>query len=130
MTELVAIAYEDEDVADRAVEELERCGEELLVDADASAVLVCERDGTCRLTISRQAGAAGHWSEFWGSLLEALLGDDHAPGPIEPEFRRRLVRLLRPGTSILLLAVPDGGRGRALEALGHFDGRALGQRLA
>jgi uncharacterized membrane protein len=129
MPELLAIAYEDETVADRAADELRRCAGELLVDPDASSVLICERDGTCRLTISRQAGAQAHWSEFWGTLLEGLLSDDDR-GAIDALFRSRLLLLLRPGTSILLMAVPDDGEGQALEALSHFEGQALSQRLA
>jgi|GEM_PF-4596518 len=58
MPELVAIAYEDETAADRAVEEVGRCAEELLIDPDATAVIVCERDGDCLLTISRRADTA------------------------------------------------------------------------
>lgn len=128
MPELVAIAYEDETVADRAIEELHRC-DELLVDPDAASVLVCERDGTCRLTISRRAGATTHWTEFWGTLLEALLSDG-GPEVIEAPFRARLLELLRPRTSILLLAAPDDGSARALAALSHFEGEALGHPLA
>lgn len=129
MPELVTIAYEDETVADRAVEELQRCGEGLLVDPDASSVLVCERDGSCQLTTSRRAGATAHWSEFWGALLEDLLSGE-GPGAIDVPFRNRLRALLRPGTSMLLLAAPSGGGRRALDALSHFEGRALSHRLA
>lgn len=125
MPGLVAIAYEDEDVAGLAAEELHRCGEELRLDPDASAVLVCERDGSCRLTISRQAGTQAHWSEFWGAFLEALLSDEDDPLAIDWPFRSLLLPLLRPGTSVLLLSMPGGGEGRALESLSHFGGRAL-----
>jgi len=129
MPELVAIAYEDETVADRAVEEVHRCSEDILVDPDASSVLVCERDGACRRTISGRAGATTRRPEFWGALLEILLSDD-APIAIETPFQRRLLLLLRPGTSILLMAVPCESKELALDALSHFDGQALSQRLA
>jgi len=129
MPELVAIAYEDETVADRAVEEVHRCGGDLLVDPDASSVLVCARDGACHLTISGRAGATTRWPEFWGTLLEVLLSDD-APAAIETPFQRRLLPRLRPGTSILLMAVPCDAKERVLEALSHFEGHALSHRLA
>lgn len=129
MPELVAIAYEDETVANRAAEELDRCGGELLVDPDASSILVCERDGSCRLTTSRRADATSHWCEFWAALLDALLGDG-GPVGLPSRFRHGLLALLPPGSSALLLVAPGDRRNRAVEALSHFGGRALSHRLA
>ncbi|MBS1676346.1 MAG: hypothetical protein JST08_03070 [Actinobacteria bacterium] len=127
MPELVAIAYDDETVADCAIEELRRCGEELGLDPDASAVLVCERDGTCRLTTSRHADAQARWAEFWGAFLEALLSQEDDPAAIDGRFRGRLLPMLRPGASVLLLSMPGGGEERVLRALSHFGGRSLVQ---
>ncbi|MBS1880649.1 MAG: DUF1269 domain-containing protein [Actinobacteria bacterium] len=128
MPELVAITFEDETGADRAAEELGRCREELLVDPDASAVLVCERDDSCRLTTRRRADATSQWCEFWGAMLDALPSSAD-PMAMELRFRKRLLAQLRPGSSALLLVAPDGGRERAVEALSHFGGRALSHRL-
>jgi hypothetical protein len=129
MPELVASAYEDESLADRTGEEPCRGREELLIDPDASSVLICERDEGCRLTTSHRAHTTAHWSEFWGALLDALL-DGSGPPPIEDRHRIRLLALLRPGTSILLLVAPSGGAARTVDALSHFEGRALCHRLA
>jgi len=129
MPELVAIAYEEEAAADRAVEEVGRCRDELLIDPDAAAVLVCERDGDCLLTISRRADTASHWSEFWGALHDALLSGA-VPVGLGARFRSQLSTLLRPGTSALLLVAPNGGKERALEALSHFEGHAFSCDLA
>ncbi len=129
MPELVAIAYRDETVADRAAEELRRCCEELLIDPDASSVLVCERDGSYRLTTSRRSGAVAHWSKFWGVLLGAIQGSEDS-ATIELRFRSHLRALLRPGTSMLLLAAPCFGKQRAIDALSHFGGESLSCLLA
>jgi uncharacterized membrane protein len=128
MPELVAIAYEDETAADRAVVELRRCAAEVPIDREASAALVCGRDGHCQLTITAQADASDHWSEMWGVLLESLLG----AGPIEIEryFRNELMARLWPGASMLLLVVPADRKQRALAAVSQFGGQPLSYRLA
>lgn len=123
MHELIAIAYRDETTADRAFDELQRSAERLRIDPDAASVLICERDGSCRLTTSRHGGATTHWSAFWGALLEALL-DDGRPTAIDGGFRRRLRSLLVPGTSMLLVAAAPTGKHGVLDALSHFGGDA------
>jgi len=129
MPELVAIAYTDGSAADQAADELRRGSDELHVEPDASSVLVCERDGSCLLTTSRHADATAQWSTFWGVLLGALLSSD-TPAAVDARFRGRLQALLRPGTSVLLLAVPREAKVRVLEALSHFGGEALSCELA
>jgi uncharacterized membrane protein len=129
MSELVAVAYEDETIAARAAEELHRSSEELSIDPDASSVLVRERDGTCRLTTSCARDIAPDWSAFWGALLGPILGGE-GEMTIEAPFRRRLQALLAPGSSVLLFATPDLGKERILDSLSHFGGRALSCRLA
>ncbi|MBS1878980.1 MAG: DUF1269 domain-containing protein [Actinobacteria bacterium] len=129
MSDLVAISYEDETAAYRAGEELGRCCEELLVDPDASSVLVCGRDGSRLLTIGRRAGGTAHWSKFWGVLVGTLLGDEDS-AVIDLTFRKQLRARLRPGTSVLLVATPGVDRHRVLVALSHFGGRAFSCRLA
>jgi uncharacterized membrane protein len=124
MPEIVAIAYQDQTVAERAAEELRRCGAGLLIDPDAFSVIVCQRDGGCQSTTNHQATATSQWSELWGALLDALLGDGESAA-IDATSRERLRARLWPGSSALLLAVPRGGKQRALHALSHFDGQAL-----
>ncbi len=129
MPELVAIAYEDETVAARAIAELHRSSEELLIEPDASSVLVRERDGTCRLTTSCHRDLAPAWCAFWGALLGAILGDE-ASDAVEPRFRHRLLTALAPGSSVLMFAAPLLGKEPILDSLSHFGGEALSGRLA
>ncbi len=128
MPELVAIVYADETVADRAAGELRRCCDDLLVDPDASSVLVCERDGSFQLITSRRAQAVAPWSKFWGVLLGAIQGGEESAG-VDAGFRGRLRARLHPGISVLLLAVPQPGKQRVLEAISHFDGEAISSPL-
>lgn len=128
MHELIAIAYRDETTADRAFDELQRSAEWLRIDPDAASVLICERDGSCRLTTSRHGGATTHWSAFWGALLEALL-DDGRPTAIDGDSRRRLRSLLVPGTSMLLVAAAPPAKRSVLDALSQFGGDAVGCTL-
>jgi uncharacterized membrane protein len=127
MPELVAIAYEDDNAAVRAIDELRRCGEEVPIDDDAAAVLICARDGRCEMTISTEADVTTHRSEFWGALLESLFGG--GPVEIETYFRNELLARLWPGASMLLLVVPAADKERVLAAVSHFDGEVLSHRL-
>jgi uncharacterized membrane protein len=126
--ELVAIAYPDETLAERAARELRRC-EQLLVDQDAASVLICERDGSFRLTTSGRDGESAEWSRFWGAVLGSLLSGEDPAGLGDP-FRDHLRHLLRPGASVLLFAAPRPGWERALAALSHFGGEALASPLS
>lgn len=118
--ELVAISYPDESTADRAATELARCADELAIDPDCAAVIVCERDGSIRLITSRRAGARSRWLGFWGGFLEALT--DRSVPAFDPEFRRRLDDSLSPGTSALLVLLPGGESARLTDALSPHDG--------
>jgi uncharacterized membrane protein len=124
LSELFAIVYPDESSAGRAAEEVERCAEELAIDPDAASTVICEHDGNCRLTTSRRAGATTDWSRFWGILPGLILDGGERP-EIDPQFRTGLRRLIRPGTSVLLIAVPAAVRAQVLEALRQFGGTVL-----
>lgn len=124
MRRLMAITYEDEIRAGRAAEEIGRCADELLIDPDATAVAICERDGSVRLTTSRRPGATAHWSEFWGVLLEAVHGGEGADA-LPGDFPARLRLALAPGTSVLLLVVPTRRMAAVLEVLSPLGGEEI-----
>ena len=125
MRELVAIAYKDETLAGRAAEEIERCAAGLGIDPDAVAVAVCGRDGRVLLTTSHCDGAITRWSEFWGSLLDAVLTAGPDFDAVGGGFPARLRRALAPGTSALLIAILAERRGAVLSVLSPFDGERL-----
>jgi len=124
MPQLLAITYPDETSATGAAEEVGRCAVELGVDPDATSVLVCGHDGSCRLTTSRSPGATVQWSGFWSGLLMTVTSGEGG-SEIDPGFRASLESRLRPGTSALLIALSRAVRGRALDALSPFGGEVV-----
>ena len=124
MSQLVAIAYPDPSLAPRAIAELERCADELLIDPDSAAYLICERDSSCQLTTSRRPGATAHWSKFWGMFLGAITNDPDAAA-IDSAFILRLRGVLSPGTSVALVAIPRSRATQLLDALSPLGGETL-----
>ncbi len=126
--QLIAIAYDDETIAGRAAEEVERCAEDLRLDPDAVAVLTCDRASRCHLTTTRRPGSTSQWSRFWGALLEVLVnGAD--PAGLDPRFSLRLKGELNPGTSVLLLTGTAAVGERMVETLSPFGGVAVSSPL-
>lgn len=125
MHRLMAITYGDEIRAGRAAEEICRCAEPLRIDPDATAVAICERDGSLRLTTSRRPGTTTHWSEFWGLLLGAVMSDGEAAALLDLDFVARLRLALVPASSVLLLAVPASREPAVLDALSPLGGAEI-----
>jgi uncharacterized membrane protein len=124
MPDLIAIAYAEETTADQAAEELGRGADDLPIDPDAIGVIVCERDGSCRLITSRHPGATAAWSKFWGRLLSIAM-NEFATSGIDPAFREQIRAALTPGTSILFVVVGRERAERAVEAVSQYGGRPL-----
>ncbi|MGE0066067.1 MAG: hypothetical protein AB7T48_01835 [Solirubrobacterales bacterium] len=121
----MAIAYQDETLAGRAAEELDRCAAELVVDPDAASVATCGRDGRVRLTTSHRDGASSHWSEFWGALLDAVLSPSDEASALGGDFPLRLRQALTPGTSALLMALAEEREAAVLDVLSPLDGERI-----
>ncbi len=129
MPDLIAIAYSDETTAAQAAEELERRSDDLSFDRDAIGVIVCERDGSCRLIASRHPDATAAWSRFWGLLL-AVAMNEFATSRIDARFREEIRAALTPGTSMLFVVVEAELSERAIEAVTQYAGRPLRCRLS
>ena len=129
MSRLVAIAYTEETLAGRAAEEIDRCADRLLIDPDATSVLICERNGKVRLTTSRRPGATAPWSALWGELLELVVGPGKAPSAIDNDFSKQLRGALEPGTSALLIALDGAPAEPVLETLSPLGGRPIAGSL-
>ncbi|HTR73891.1 MAG TPA: hypothetical protein VMH33_01365 [Solirubrobacterales bacterium] len=121
---IAAVVYANEILAGRALEEIDRCATDSGVDRDAFATVVCERDGTYRLTTTRPPQAAAHWTRFWGRLFEAVADRESMEG-LDPAFRDRLEAALWPGTSALLMAIDPALRSPLLGAVSPFGGDLL-----
>jgi len=147
MTTLVAIGYQDETTAAAAAEEARRLAKDLIIEPDANAVIIRDKEGKFHVTTSHHAVAGGAtWGMFWGLLfgilffvpflgmavgagLGALMGKV-AKGTINKEFEERVRELLQPGTSALFLVVERVTPDKAVEALSRYGGTVLKSSLS
>src|ERR1700747_458357 len=116
MSDLIVIGYPDVATADAAAAEARRLAEDLIIQPDAIAAIVCDADGTYPVHTSHHQGAGGAgWGTFWGLLfgvlffipvlgmavgagLGALMSHVRKTG-IDREFEDQVRGLVRPGTS-------------------------------
>jgi uncharacterized membrane protein len=147
MATLVAIGYPDETVATAAADEVQRLSKDLIIEADAVAVISRDRQGRFHVTSNHHAVAGGTtWGMFWGLLfgmlffvpflgmavgagLGALMGVVTKSG-IDEEFQSQVRELLQPGTSALFLIVEKVTPDKAVEALSQFGGTVLKSSLS
>ncbi|HEY5987251.1 MAG TPA: DUF1269 domain-containing protein [Streptosporangiaceae bacterium] len=147
MADLIAIGYEDETTAETAAEEARRLARDLIIEPDAIAVIVRDREGKFHVHTSHHAvGAGASWGMFWGFLfgllffvpflglavgagLGALMGKVTKAG-IDREFQNRVRDMLRPGTSALFLMVEKVTPDKAIDALSVYGGTVLKSSLS
>jgi uncharacterized membrane protein len=128
MPELIAIAYTEETVAAQAAAELDRCAAEIPLDPDAVGVIVAERNGTHQLLTSRHPGATAAWSKFWGVVFGVVMNEAE-PSELDLSFRQQVKGLLRPGSSVLMVAVDRVSPATILAAVSQYGGTHISCRL-
>jgi uncharacterized membrane protein len=124
MPELIAIAYTEETVAAQAAAELDRCAAEIPLDPDAIGVIVAEKNGNHQLLTSRHPGATAAWSRFWGVIFSVVMNEAE-PSELDLGFRQQVKGLLRPGSSVLLVAVKRVTRETILATVSQYGGKPL-----
>src|SRR4051794_41858643 len=73
MADLIAIGYDDETTAAAAAEEVGRLARDLIIEPDAVAVIVRDKDGKYKVTTSHHpVGAGASYGMFWGLLFGVL----------------------------------------------------------
>src|SRR3712207_7409087 len=73
MATLVAIGYPDETTATAAADEAQRLAKDLIIEPDAIAVIIRDKEGKFKVTTSHHAVAGGAmWGMFWGLLFGML----------------------------------------------------------
>ena len=73
MADLIAIGYGDEETAAKAADEARRLAADLIIQPDAIAVIVCNKDGKYQVTTSHHpVGAGASYGMFWGMLFGLL----------------------------------------------------------
>jgi uncharacterized membrane protein len=146
MATLVAIGYEDETTATAASLEANRLSKDLIIQPDAIAVIIRDREGKFHVTTSHHAvGGGATWGMFWGLLfgllffvpflgmavgagLGALMGK-MTKGAIDKEFQSQVRDLLKPGTSALFMVIEHVTPDKAIEGLAQFGGTVLKSSL-
>jgi uncharacterized membrane protein len=147
MATLVAIGYPDETTATAASLEADRLTKDLILQPDAIAVIIRDREGKYHVTTNHHAvGGGATWGMFWGLLfgllffvpflgmavgagMGALMGK-MTKGAIDKEFQSQVRDMLQPGTSALFLIVEQVTPDKAVEALSKFGGTVLKSNLS
>jgi uncharacterized membrane protein len=147
MATLVAIGYPDETTALSAMDEAERLQHELIIQADAVAAIIRNREGKLRVVTNHHAvGAGATWGMFWGMLfgmlffipflgmavgagMGALMGKA-TKSAVNKEFESQVRDMLKPGTSALFMVVEKVTPDKAVEALSKYGGTVLKSSLS
>ncbi|MEV4641448.1 DUF1269 domain-containing protein [Actinoplanes sp. NPDC049548] len=147
MATLVAIGYPDETTATAASLEAQRLAKDLIIQPDAIAVIIRDREGKFHVTTNHHAvGGGATWGMFWGLLfgmlffipflgmavgagLGALMGK-MTKGAISKEFQDQVRDQVQPGTSALFLVVEHVTPDKAVEGLARFGGTVLKSSLS
>src|SRR5262249_6110713 len=147
MSDLIAIGYKDETTAGAAAEEARRLAKDLIIEPDAIAVIVRDREGRLHVHTSHHpVGSGATWGMFWGFLfgllffirffgmaigagLGALMGRAGQLG-INRQFEDQVRDMLQPGTSALFLVVEKVTPDKAIDALSKYGGTVLKSSLS
>jgi uncharacterized membrane protein len=147
MSDLIAIGYPEEATAEEAADEARRMARDLIIEPDAIAVIVRDKEGKYHVHTSHHpVGAGATWGMFWGLLfgllffipvfgiaigagLGALMGKITKSG-IDKSFQDQVRGMLQPGTSALFLMVEKVTPDRAVEGLSKYGGTVLKTSLS
>jgi len=147
MADLIAIGYQDEATATAAADEARRLARDLIIQPDAIAVIVRDKDGSYRVqTNHHMVGAGATWGMFWGLLfgllffipvlglaigagMGALMGK-LAKTSISKEFQEQVRDMVQPGTSALFLVLEKVTPDKAVEAMSKYGGTVLKTSLS
>jgi uncharacterized membrane protein len=147
VADLIAIGYDDEETAQKAAEEVYRLANDLVIEPEAVAVIVRDKNGKYKVTTNHHPVAEGvTWGMFWGVLFGllffvpvfglviggvfgTLFGVIEKTG-VDKEFQRQVRDMVQPGTSALFLVVDKVTPDKAIEALSKFGGKVLKSSLS
>src|SRR5215510_4498062 len=143
MADLIAISYPDETTADAAAAEARRLAQDLIIQPDAIAVIVRDKEGKYHThTSHHMVGGGATWGMFWGLLfgllffipvlgmaVGAVMGKVTKSG-VDKAFQDQVRGLLQPGTSALFLMVEKVTPDKAIEAMSKYGGTVLKTSLS
>ena len=147
MADLIAIGYPDEATADAAADEARRLAQDLIIQPDAIAVIVRDKEGEYHTHTSHHlVGGGATWGMFWGLLfgllffipvlgmavgagMGALMGKVSKSG-VDKAFQDQVRGMLQPGTSALFLMVEKVAPDKAVEAMSKYGGTVIKTSLS
>ena len=147
MSTLIAIGYPDETTATAAGDEAERLAGDLIIQPDAIAVIIRDKDGSYRVQTNHHlVGAGATWGMFWGFLfgllffipvfgmasgagMGALMGK-LSKTSIDKQFQEQVRDMIKPGTSALFLMLEKVTPDKAVEAMSKYGGTVLKTSLS
>jgi uncharacterized membrane protein len=147
MADLIAIGYPDEATATAAADEARRLAQDLIIQPDAIAVIIRNKDGSYRVqTNHHMVGAGATWGMFWGLLfgllffipvfgmaigagMGALMGKVTKTS-IDKQFQEQVRDMIKPGTSALFLMLEKVTPDKAVEAMSKYGGTVLKTSLS
>src|ERR1700751_1485584 len=147
MSDLIAIGYPDEATADEAAAEARRLAQDLIIQPDAIAVIVRDKEGKYHTHTSHHlVGGGATWGMFWGLLfgllffipvfgmavgagMGALMGKITKSG-IDKQFEDQVRDVIKPGSAALFLMVEKVTRDKAVEAMSKYGGTVLKTSLS
>jgi uncharacterized membrane protein len=147
MADLIVIGYPDESTAALAADEARMLAKDLIIQPDAIASIVRDKEGRYHVNTSHHAvGTGATWGMFWGLLfgllffipvfgmaigagLGALMGKITKSG-VDKEFQDQVRDLIQPGTSALFLMVEKVTPDKAVEAMRKYGGTVLKTSLS
>lgn len=146
MSDLIAIAYENEYKAEEVRLTLIKLQKEHLIELEDAAIVVKKEDGKVKLNQAINLTGAGAVSgSFWGLLIGtlflspivgvavgaasgALAGALNDIG-VDDNFMRELGQTMQPGTSALFLLVRKATPDKVLEEVAPYGGKVLRSSL-
>ena len=147
MATIIAIGYPSEATAAVSATEIRALSPDLLIEDDAVAEVVRDKEGAFRVTTNHNTVGNGptygmFWSLLFGILffvpvlgvtvgreLRALM-DGIEKYDVDPVFQQKVRDMLQPGTSALFLVVENVTAERVVEALARFSGTVLTSPLS
>jgi uncharacterized membrane protein len=147
MADLIAIGYPDEATADEAAAEARRLAQDLIIQPDAIAVIVRDKEGNYHTKTSHHlVGGGATWGMFWGLLfgllffipvlgmavgagMGALMGKITKTG-VDKQFQDQVRGMIQPGTSALFLMVEKVTPDKAVEAMSKYGGTVIKTSLS
>jgi uncharacterized membrane protein len=147
VSDLIAIGYQDETTAVQAMQTTEELVDELIIQPDAIAAIIRNKDGKFKvITNHHRVGGGATWGGFWGLLFGmlffvpflglaigagfgALMGKVEKSG-VDKEFQDQVRDMLQPGTSALFLIVEKVTPDKAVAALKQYGGTVLKSSLS